>query len=461
MFRLHSKWHGKSIPTIMTIVLGISILSFLSLAVLRSVRSQTSAKSKGGSVSRRIELASYHPQPPASATTADQPPDLFGPVPLPDPNAPAPKTARSGIDTPKLRNPQETARETSLANANASVVKDLVGSNTCAECHPGEHALHFGSGHARTLRPAGRHPVVRKMADKIFRDEEDAKALWRYLIAGDRVEAMLHKPDQPAQCVPLDWAVGSGEHGITFVSILFDPKIGQYKGLEHRLSYLTDGNHFVVTPGQAERDLTSKSAELNETGRVLDRKGLVQCLECHSTVTSDKKPGDFDQHSIVPNISCERCHGPGRSHVEAARLGLDESKLKMPLGADTSTPFRQIHECGTCHRRINLVPPSQIHPDNYELARFQPVGIEASLCYQQGKSGLKCTTCHDPHAKVSRDRSAYVSACVNCHEGPGKSTCKVEPKGDCISCHMPKRTVSEVFRFTDHWIRIPKSAKAE
>ncbi len=449
MRRFSSSSHAISIPKRLTIVIGLLIVSAAFRAGFRSFPKWYSADETAVSLSRRIELASFHPQIPDTPTPAIEPSEPIGPVPPVDPNAPAAKPRRTGMEVPKLQVPQESGRST--------ILEDLVGDKTCAECHPGEHALHFGSGHARTLRPAGRHPAMRNLTDKLFRDEENVKVLWRYVIDGDRVEALLHEPGQPVRCVPLDWAVGSGEHGMTFMSILFDPNIGQYKGLEHRLSYLADGHQMIVTPGQAKRDVAGTSVAMNETGRVLDRKGLVKCLECHATVTSDKKPGEFDPHTIVPNISCERCHGPGRSHVEAARQGLDESKLTMPLGTASATPLRQIHECGTCHRRINTVPPSQLHEDNHELARFQPVGIEASLCFKEGKSGLKCTTCHDPHGKVSRDRPAYIQACMNCHEGPGKSRCRVEPKGDCISCHMPQRTVSEVFRFTDHWIRKPKS----
>ncbi len=431
-------------------ILMLTLIAFSSgLYMVRSGQGHPETRS---SRSRRIELVAFHPQVPGNSAGAVAAPEPIGPLAPVDPNAPPKQSRRSGVEAPKLVMPQETGK--------ATVAKNLVGDKTCAECHPGEHALHFGSGHARTLRPAGKHPVSAKLADKLFHDEENLDVLWRYVVDGDRVEALLYKPGDPVQCVPLDWAVGSGEHGLTYMSIIYDANIGQYKGIEHRLSYLTDGHsghhEMLVTPGQAKRDVAGSSVEMNETGRVLDRKSLVKCLECHSTITSDQNPGQFDPRTIVPNVSCERCHGPGREHVEAARKGLDESFLKMPLGPTNATPFRQIHECGTCHRRINTVPPSQLNSENFELARFQPVGIEASACYKEGKSGLKCTTCHDPHAKVSRDRSAYVAACVNCHQGRGQSLCKVEPKGDCISCHMPKRVVSESFRFTDHWIRLNK-----
>ena len=38
----------------------------------------------------------------------------------------------------------------------------------------------------------------------------------------------------------------------------------------------------------------------------------------------------FDAETLIPNVTCERCHGPGRRHVEAARRG--EASLDMPFG---------------------------------------------------------------------------------------------------------------------------------
>ena len=388
---------------------------------------------------RTIPVA-YHPQVQNSNKAKTAPIKPTGPQPSLAEEL-GPKPARN--EAPKLfQTPSQTASQ---------IVAKLVGNKACAECHPGEHALHYGSGHARTLKPAGKNPVAAKLQNKTFRDDEQRHILWRYVVHGDRLDAEQFK-DGKWTCQPLDYAIGSGEHGMTFMSIIWDPVISQYKGQEHRLSYYTSSDHMDITPGQGERDSNSKSYGISDTGRLMDKKSLVKCLDCHATITSGKDVGDFDPVSIVPNVSCERCHGPGRDHVEAARKG---EMLAMPLGHDTATPFVQIQECGKCHRRIDLVPPSQLHPDNHELARFQPVGIQASACFNDGKSGLKCTTCHDPHGKVTRDRTTYVNACVNCHQSETQTKCKVEPKGDCINCHMPNRTVSEVFQFTDHWIRKP------
>lgn len=404
---------------------------------------------------RPVSFQPDEPQPPNSSTkppagaaanpkpASDEPPS---PLLLPFRDDLGPKIERS--QPPRLYQKGNTAQE---------IVSNLVGAKTCAECHPGEHAMHFGSGHARTLKPAGKTAVAAKLENRLFRDTEERYLLWRYVVSGNRLEASQFK-DGKWTCLPLDFAVGSGQHGMTFMSLQWDEKIKQYKGIEHRLSYYTSSDHMDVTPGQGERDSGSDSFTMSDQGRVMDKASLFKCLDCHTTLTSTRQVGEVDPTTMIPNISCERCHGPGREHVEAARKGATGAALEMTLGTN-ATAQTQIRECGTCHRRIDTLPPSQFHEDNHELARFQPVGIQASACFEKGKSGLKCTTCHDPHGKVSHDRASYVNACLSCHGPSDRKVCKIEPKGDCINCHMPKRTVSEVFEFTDHWIRKPKKAK--
>ncbi len=131
----------------------------------------------------------------------------------------------------------------------------------------------------------------------------------------------------------------------------------------------------------------------------------------------------------------------------------------MPLGSAVSaTPLRQLEVCGDCHRRIQDVASStQLTPENSAIVRFQPVGLGLSTCFQKGKSGLSCSSCHDPHARVSRDHAAYEAVCLSCHSVLQRkhTSCPVSPSGQCIDCHMPRRTVSLEFLFTDHWIRKP------
>jgi hypothetical protein len=133
----------------------------------------------------------------------------------------------------------------------------------------------------------------------------------------------------------------------------------------------------------------------------------------------------------------------------------------MTLGSAErpGSPAQQIVLCGQCHRNLDNVSPSQIDERNGEIARFQPLGLELSACFKRGKTGLSCMSCHDPHARLSEQGPGrYEQVCRSCHTAALRTVCPVSPAEGCIRCHMPRRTVSEVFQFTDHWIRKPKQA---
>lgn len=160
---------------------------------------------------------------------------------------------------------------------------------------------------------------------------------------------------------------------------------------------------------------------------------------------------------MVPNVTCERCHGPGGQHIEAARSSRAPEDLRMQLGLDSASPSAQISTCGECHRSPDQVDMMSIQPNDLQLVRFQPIGLAKSKCFREGESGLSCTTCHDPHARVTKDTPAYEAVCLSCHQAAGsaKTLCPVSPVKDCVGCHMPLRGITAEFQFHDHWIRVP------
>jgi predicted CXXCH cytochrome family protein len=157
---------------------------------------------------------------------------------------------------------------------------------------------------------------------------------------------------------------------------------------------------------------------------------------------------------MIPNVECERCHGPGRSHVEAARGGAQGAALGMPFGPGRWSAAEQMRLCGACHRLPEMGDPSLIRTDNPELARFQPIGLMQSACYKKTGGGLTCTTCHDPHARASTNTRDYESVCLSCHKAPTGTPCTVSPATGCVACHMPRRDVGRGMMVTDHWVRI-------
>jgi len=175
---------------------------------------------------------------------------------------------------------------------------------------------------------------------------------------------------------------------------------------------------------------------------------------------------------MIPNVTCERCHGPGRAHVAAARRGASESALSLPLGPGRWTAPELLRFCGDCHRHPSGPRPDQIRRGDPLLARFQPIGLAMSKCYRQTAGSLSCVTCHDPHARATSNRAEYDAICLKCHGGPAPSSrpatsslppgvvCPVSPRQRCVECHMPRVDLGHNLLLSDHWIRIHQEDKS-
>jgi hypothetical protein len=322
-----------------------------------------------------------------------------------------------------------------------------VGSKVCGECHPGEYALYTRSGHARTLRRAETVPLARELDGRTVADPERAGVSWTYRLRDGRFEVERTEAGR-SERIPLHYAFGSGHHAITMVTVT-DPN--EPSCLEHRLTYFTREDEMGVTPGQraghAIEGTTSR-------GRELDPKATLKCFGCHTTRVEGEAAND--PGPMAANVSCERCHGPARAHVEAARRG--RTDLTMPFGLESWTADTQLALCGQCHRHPSRVPPEDLRREDPALARFQPIGLTQSACYKASAGALSCVNCHDPHARASSKPEPYEAACLKCHGSAGQQTvCGVSPASGCLDCHMPKLDSGQGVLFTDHWIRVRTS----
>ena len=342
-----------------------------------------------------------------------------------------------------------------------------IGSRVCAECHPAETALHARTGHARTLVPAGRVDVSRRLDGTTVADPESPDVSWSYRYADEQLHITRKTASEVQQWVA-DYAIGSGHHALTYVSMI-DRKIPHV--LEHRLTYYHRENGksaLGITPGHDSRPAPPG---LKPYGGELPPRIARECFRCHATQLS---AGDdeqrFDENTMIPNVSCERCHGPGKAHVAAARRHAPESELALPFGPDNWTAAKLLTMCGSCHRLPSPSQAGRIKPGDPNLVRFQPVGIVQSRCYQKSVGAFSCVTCHDPHSRVATDRPAYDTICLSCHTGPAQPkqegtakpapSCPVSARSRCVECHMPRKDAGQGILFSDHWIRIHPAAES-
>jgi hypothetical protein len=324
------------------------------------------------------------------------------------------------------------------------------GSKNCAECHPGDYASHSRSGHARTLRPAARTPLARRLSGATFSDPERPGTSWTYHLRDDQFWTERREAGEVEKFL-VDYAFGSGRHATTFVT-LTDRTSDHPTMFEHRLTVYAHKQSPDITPGQGLARGPDRQGD-GRSGRSYTTPSTLKCFECHTTTMSNRGPLGLDEAVMTPNVGCERCHGPGRSHIEAARRGGDPDALAMPFGPRRGAAAGEIRLCGACHRLPETVAPAVINPGYAALVRFQPVGLMQSACYRKSRGALTCSTCHDPHARTSTNISAYEAVCLSCHRGPSQTACKVEPAGGCVGCHMPRRDATRGMMMSDHWIR--------
>jgi hypothetical protein len=321
----------------------------------------------------------------------------------------------------------------------------IVGASTCKQCHREIAAAYDTSGHAHTFHSSANSDIARGLAETTFADPQRPGA-FRYHL--DAEGLTVSRPDQFGdERFPLTYALGSGTHAVTFLTLL-PHKEGGSVGLEHRATWYKELQGLGLTVGHPFLPEPVEDAE--HFGRVIDLKKLVECINCHTT---QARIENNEVRHLIPHVGCESCHGPGGDHVAAQNSGL--------TGPDLSTARRwptaldELRTCGTCHRLPETIKQSELNRGSRVLPRFQPAGLMQSRCFTESKGELRCTTCHDPHAKVSTDTLAYERICQECHQRHTVQNCP-EGNTDCVGCHLPKVTFEGVAGFHDHWIRIRK-----
>jgi len=332
-----------------------------------------------------------------------------------------------------------------------------VGARRCASCHriiyraqqgSSRHALTLARGHELANTPLPDRPVhdpfIPGLSHQLNRSPDGA------------ITAISRLHDKVQKAV-VEYAVGSGRHGITMVA---QDEHGVDRQL--RISFLHSVNGFRVTKGASAS--VRNDGEL--LGLALSAETVTRCLHCHATWfrgVDRRLPGPFGPEAKDHGIGCERCHGPGLHHLKAVETGFAQSAIALTA---RSTNQARLDSCVPCH-----AADSNLKPSDPEFTRAQGTTMLYSLCYSASGQRLTCTTCHDPHHALDETTAHYEQKCLSCHSPnpppntsqtnaqpphPNPShTCPVNPRQGCINCHMPKvDDLSRLTRYTDHHIRV-------
>lgn len=335
----------------------------------------------------------------------------------------------------------------------------FLGPQACRECHVSEYTLFAKSGHSRTFRRADERSLARWLTSQTVEDPERPGVTWTYELRDGKLRCIRDDGRRRDEQV-IEYAFGSGRHATTFLTMLPGDSV-RPQVREHRLTYFAHRDRLGITPGQEGYDPASGT---HPHGRDITPEFTHLCFACHTTITSADNLERLDPATLIPSVTCERCHGPGREHVLGALAEGDQ--LRMPYGRKGAPPgwdaLSQMRLCGGCHRHPDMVEPDRIRRNDPELVRFQPVGLMQSLCFTRSDGRMHCLTCHDPHAPVETRTEVYEARCLECHSGArGQPTCPVNASRGCVDCHMPRKDAGQGVLFTDHWIRVQDEAPSE
>ena len=196
----------------------------------------------------------------------------------------------------------------------------FVGEARCGACHPKNFRDQNASRHARTFYRKDTLPAIAFPQGPIT-DPGNDRVSHAFHKQGDGLEVETRGDDQVYRTV-VDYAFGSGDRGLTLVG--HDPA-GRI--LECRLSLYPDRLGWDVTTGQTLRP--GQQTALYQ-GHFLTTDDVRHCISCHNTnphtilAAAGPKPPDRA-------IGCERCHGPGGNHLNAA--------VSRDLAADLDADF--------------------------------------------------------------------------------------------------------------------------
>ncbi len=374
---------------------------------------------------------------------------------------------------------QKSTSDSPFLNVRDSVA--YIGIATCKSCHANVHETFAHTGMGRSFDRAtrqksaaayGPHALVYDTLNDFyyfpfFKNDSTLQVLEFRLENGDTVHKKLET---------VRYIVGSGQH--TNSHIL---DINGYV-YQAPVTWYTQEKRWDLAPGFRQNN--------SRFGRLL----ADECITCHNHFP-EMVPGSINKFSNMPSgIECERCHGPGKLHVEEMLKGnkVDTSKAtdytivnprKLPRDL-------QMDLCQRCHLQgvavleegksffdfkpgmklnevMNIFLPRYTDSHEKFIMASQADRLRLSECFKNSPD-LSCLTCHNPHKSIEiTPAEQYNMACKKCHSEqscpeltkPGTSlTSHSSPltSKNCSACHMPKSGSMDIphVHITDHRIGV-------
>jgi predicted CXXCH cytochrome family protein len=376
----------------------------------------------------------------------------------------------------------ETPSRKPVAPAGAAVAGDYVDPAVCGNCHT-DIARTFGkTGMARSfyrLTPARivedyktEKPFYHEASDSYFAMIERGGNYYqrRWQIGFEGKQTNIDEKQ-------IDYVLGSGNHARTYLH-----RTGRNTLQQLPLGwYAEKGGYWAMNPGYDRPDYQGSTRAIH-----------YECMFCHNGYP--RVPAGYDEPGaearyldpIPEGIDCQRCHGPGRRHVQTvAKTGAAREEIRAAIvNPARLSADREMEICSQCHLETTsrLLPHSmqRLGRGAFSYVPGQPLEefrlsfdrapgknqdfevahaayrLRESQCFLKSAGKLRCTTCHNPH-DIPRGAAAeakYNAVCASCHTAIPQPAAVHGRGANCTGCHMPKRRTDDAVHIvmTDHKI---------
>lgn len=331
-----------------------------------------------------------------------------------------------------------------------------VGNEVCASCHRSIYqsysktSMFHASGRATDgFRPAEFTLAKSDVHYRIY--EQDGRVWLSFERPGDPMVRGKRE---------LLYYIGSGRRGMTYLfavdGYLFESPVNWY----------------------GDRRVWDAAPAYQEARQIpMNLPAFTSCLRCHVSGMHQPVSGTENRYPSPAftgaGVTCERCHGPGSSHVAGGPI-VNPAKLSAE---------RRDEVCMQCHLEGKVsIERSARHAYDYkpgdelfDYIRYfvlnsrsgaslgavsQVEAFSQSKCKEKSGDAMSCTSCHDPHYEPQpvEKISYYRQKCLACH-GVGFGAKHYPENPACTGCHMPASPSTDVAHteVTDH--RIPRHPK--
>ena len=343
-------------------------------------------------------------------------------------------------------NKQRNAENISKGNND---FKKFAGSQSCAHCHKDIYDTHIHTEHYLTSEPVSSTNVLGS-----FQEGKNVFAFAPF------VNVTMEKRDSGLYQVEynngleitkgrIDIVEGSGRKGQSYLNWIGNRLV------QLPITYFSPASQWSNSPGYSPhkprfyRPITSR------------------CLECHNTYfekipDASTAADEFDHNKIIYAVDCEKCHGPGKAHVEFQTKNPAIKEAKFIINPGKLPRERLLDLCTLCHGgRIIRTKPSftfqagdtlsnyfTLSPPDVNVADIDVHGnqmglLTASKCFAIGQ--VTCINCHNVHENERDKIQIFSQRCTACHSNGHEKICKMTSTigpsitQNCIDCHMPKQ----------------------